>query len=269
MAHIERKEQKLRRIIRDAAGEGRAVVAFSGGVDSSLVLWETVQSLGPQRVVAVTATSPTSFPEELDAALSFARNLEVEQIVLPSSECSDAGFMANPPDRCYLCKRIRYIALKDVAKRYSASVIFDGTQADDDPSDRPGMRALTELGILTPLVDAGIGKEDARLLLKAAGFEELAEKRAQPCLATRIPVGTPITVDALDRVRGGEAVLRDCGLQTIRLRDHHPMARIVTDKDGMSRLLEQPDLRSTICEGLRKLGYEYVTLDLEEYGKRR
>ena len=269
MARIKHKEQKLRRIIRDAAGEGRGLVAFSGGVDSSLVLWETVQTLGPQRVVAVTATSPTSFPEELDAALSFARNLEVEQIVLPSSECSDAGFMANPPDRCYLCKRIRYTALKDVARRTSAAVIFDGTQADDDPSDRPGMRALAELEIFTPLVAAGIGKDDVRHLLRAAGFEELAEKRAQPCLATRIPVGTAITVDALDRVRRGETVLRDCGFQTIRLRDHHPIARIVTDREGISRLLGREDLRSMISEELRKLGYEHVTLDLEEYGKRQ
>ena len=266
---IAEKEARLQKTILDAAGRGRVIVAFSGGVDSCLLLWESVRTLGPERVTAVTAFSPTSIPEEVEAAWAFARALETTPVVHPSDECLDPRFMKNPPDRCYICKQIRGRLLKDLSGKETGTVIFDGTQADDDPSDRPGMRALEEIGILTPLATVGIGKAEVRALLRAAGFEELAAKRAEPCLATRIPSGTPITLTALERIRDGERFLKGRGLETVRLRDHYPLARIQTDQAGMTLLLSKEGLRQSISDRLRELGYDHVTVDLEEYGARK
>jgi uncharacterized protein len=267
---VAQKEQRLREIIRETlanAGGGRVFIGFSGGVDSSLLLWETVQSLGPERITAVTATSPSSFPEEEESARRFASDLQVRHLVIPTNECDDPEFMSNPWDRCYRCKRIRYTLMKELSDQVPGSVIFDGTQSDDVPEDRPGMRALAEMGISSPLAEAGIGKDDVRGFLRNAGFSDLAEKRAQPCLATRIPVGQSITLEALEMVRRGETFLKECGLTTVRLRHHQTLARIVTDSSGLSLILVGDNLRQKILAKLKELGYQHVTLDLEEYGK--
>ncbi len=263
------KEQDLSREILEAAGDRPVLVAFSGGVDSSLLLLATVRTLGAERVTAVTASSPTSIPGELEDASNFAHAIGVVQTVVPSPECSDPEFLDNPVRRCYVCKRIRYDLLLELAEKLGGAVVLDGSQADDDPEERPGMRAVMELGVRTPLLDAGLGKEDVRALLRKAGFGDLAEKQAQPCLATRIPSGTRITPEALERVGRGESLIRANGLEVIRLRDHHPIARIVTDKSGFQRILREERLRNRIREGLRQLGYEHVTLDLEFYGEKR
>jgi uncharacterized protein len=157
--------------------------------------------------------------------------------------------------------------MKELSEQVPGSVIFDGTQSDDVPEDRPGMRALAELSVSSPLADAGIGKDEVRGFLRKAGFSDLAEKRAQPCLATRIPVGQSITLEALEMVRRGETFLKECGLTTVRLRHHQTLARIVTDSSGFSLILEGDDLRQKILAKLKELGYQHVTLDLEEYGK--
>jgi pyridinium-3,5-biscarboxylic acid mononucleotide sulfurtransferase len=264
------KEEKLRRLIYEATGrEGgaRALVAFSGGVDSSLLLWESAQALGSARVLAVTATSATSVPEEEQAARQFAALLSVQHVIVSSGECEDPAFASNPQDRCYVCKRIRYQSLQELAGRLHPAVVLDGTQADDDPGDRPGMRALAELGIRSPLREAGIGKEEVRALLRRGGFELLAEKKAQPCLATRIPFGARITPEALETVRRGERLLRETGLQTLRLRHHGDWARIVTDVAGMRKILGDEELRDSIVDGIKQLGFRYVTLDLEPYNR--
>ncbi|MGO9570039.1 MAG: ATP-dependent sacrificial sulfur transferase LarE [Desulfomonilaceae bacterium] len=267
---VAQKERRLREIIRETLAKargGRVFVGFSGGVDSSLLLWESVQTLGPDRITAVTATSPTSIPEEEELARRFASDLGIRHLVVPTSECDDSEFMSNPWDRCYRCKRIRYTLMKQLSEQVPGSVIFDGTQSDDVPEDRPGMRALAELGILSPLAEAGIGKEDVRGLLRKAGFSDLAEKSAQPCLATRIPIGQSITLEALEMVRRGESFLKECGLVTVRLRHHQTLARIVTDSSGLSLILARDDLRQEILAKFKELGYQHVTLDLEEYGK--
>jgi pyridinium-3,5-biscarboxylic acid mononucleotide sulfurtransferase len=266
------KEQRVREIIRQAASDqkqGRVLVGFSGGVDSSLLLWESVQSVGSERVVAVTATSPTSIPEEEDHARRFAAGLKVEHLIVPTEECSDSSFLSNPPDRCYLCKRIRYARMKSLAQRLGPTAVLDGSQADDDPSDRPGMRALEELAVLSPLAQAGVGKQEVRTLLRVAGFPDLAEKRAEPCLATRIPTGDRITEEALESVRRGEFFLKACGLDIVRLRHHGSWARIVTDRVGMSLVTNSRDVRQKVILELKRLGFRHVTLDLEEYGVSR
>jgi uncharacterized protein len=262
---VSQKERRLRKIIRETlakAGGGRVFVGFSGGVDSSLLLWESVQ-----RVTAVTATSPTSIPEEEASARRFAADLHVTHLVVPTSECGDSEFMSNRWDRCYRCKHIRFTLMKELSEQVPGSVIFDGTQTDDAPEHRPGMRALSELDISSPLAEAGIGKEEVRDFLRKAGFLEVAEKNAQPCLATRIPIGRPITLEALEIVRRGESVLKEFGLTTVRLRHHESLARIVTDSSGISLILARDDLRQKMVAKLKELGYQYVTLDLEAYGK--
>lgn len=264
---LSEKERCLREKIRDTAGrEARVIVAFSGGVDSSLLLWESVQAVGRDRVLAVTVTSPTSFPEEQQSARDFAKRLNVEHLIVESDECSDTSYVNNPPDRCYVCKRIRYGMLRSMGEA-NGSVILDGTQADDDPEDRPGMRALEELAVPSPLAEAGMGKKEVRDLLRNAGFPELADKVAQPCLATRLPTGTRITLDALEMVRTAESFLQECGLTIVRVRHHIPVARIVTDWEGMSLILKGSGLRERIVRRLNEIGYRHVTVDLEEYGK--
>jgi pyridinium-3,5-biscarboxylic acid mononucleotide sulfurtransferase len=268
-AGLSTKEKKLRALIADAVDRARGarlLVAFSGGVDSSLLLWESVQAVGAGAVIAVTATSATSVPEEEQAARQFAALIPVQHLIVPTSECEDPAFLSNPPDRCYICKLLRYRSLKDLAAQFGPGIVLDGTQADDDPSDRPGMRALAELTIRSPLREAGIGKAEVRALLRQAGFVDLAEKNAQPCLATRIPTGDPISAGALETVRNGEALLRAKGLQMVRLRHHGSWARIVTDSAGMAAILGQDGLRESIDAGLKELGFLHVTLDLAAYG---
>jgi pyridinium-3,5-biscarboxylic acid mononucleotide sulfurtransferase len=267
--NLSMKESRLRKIIREAAARekgGNVLIGFSGGMDSSLLLWESVQALRPDNVIAVTATSPTSIVEEEMAAREFAAHQKVRHLVVPTLECSDPAFMANPVDRCYVCKRIRFGMLKELAAQFDASAILDGSQADDDPADRPGMRALAELGILSPLIEAGIGKADVRHLLRGAGFPALAAKNPQPCLATRIPAEEPITLEALEMVRRGEQHLKDYGFSVVRLRHHGSLARVVLDGDGISRILTEVGLREAVAKGLKTVGYQWVTLDLLEYG---
>ncbi len=268
MADLLRKEKQLVDTLTQASGgkNGRVMVAFSGGVDSSLLLWESVRTLGADRVTAVTATSPTSISEEEELARRFAAKLEVQHLVVPTGECADEAFVANPENRCYLCKQIRYRLLKKLAEDLRISAVLDGSQADDDPSDRPGMKALEELGIASPLAQTGITKMEVRTLLRKAGFSQLADKNAQPCLATRIPAGQPITLEALEMIRLGEHILNECGFKLSRLRHHYPLARIVTDQNGISYALKEKKIREKLVSGLQEIGYKWVTLDLEEYG---
>lgn len=263
------KEHRAREIVREAADahdQGKVVVGFSGGVDSSLLLWESVQSVGPERVIAVTATSPTSVLEGEDQARRFAADLKVRHLIVPTEECADPAFLSNPPERCYVCKRIRYTRITGLAESLGSASVLDGSQADDDPADRPGMAALEELGIRSPLLEAGITKQEVRTLLTTAGFPDLAGQQAEPCLATRIPFGDPITEEALETVRRGEHIIRACGVAFVRLRHHGSWARIVTDRAGMESILLNPDARQTLTTELHKLGFKHVTLDLEEYG---
>lgn len=261
-------EQRLREIIRkavDVSDGDCAFVGFSGGVDSSLLLWETVQTLGFKKVIAITASSVTSPPGQEQSARDFATKIEAQHIVMDLGEFHDPEFLNNSASRCYICKKIRYERLMKFAKRTGGGPIFDGTQSDDNPRDRPGMRALRELGIVTPLADAGIGKELVRILLREAGFHELAEKPSQPCLATRIPTGVPLTRKVLKRIGLGESRLNEMGIDIVRLRDHDQMARIVTDAAGISKILGRKTLREKICTSLRKLGYKHITVDLDPY----
>jgi uncharacterized protein len=267
MDELEEKRNRLQELIRERSKNRSGVmVAFSGGVDSSLLLLEAVQAIGPGRVMAVSAIGPTSPPGEPEEAAHFCKVLGAQHLTMDAPEFKSPDYLANPRNRCYLCKCARLDALKDVADSHDL-LLVDGAQADDKPEERPGMAALEERGVLAPLAEAGLGKTEIRRLLRRHNHVELSEKSAQPCLATRIPFNSPITEKALTMIAKGEAALREMGFQTIRLRHHFPIARIVTDKAGLRRILLEEDLRERIETGLRQVGYQIVTLDLKEYGK--
>lgn len=262
------RKEKLRKLIRDAAGSGNVLVALSGGSDSALMVTEAAAELGSERVVAVTAVSPVTVDRDETAARDLCVRLHVRHEVVQSLEFADPAFTSNSADRCYFCKLSRYKQLKVMAEDLGALVIFDGTQADDNPATRPGTRAVKELGILTPLADAGIGKKDVRKLLKEAGLEEIADRPSESCLATRIPEGTSITKAALERIRRCEDYLHSIGMAVVRVRDHHPIARIVTDKSGMKLLSGNKDMRKEVVRRFREASYEFVAVDLSFYGEK-
>ena len=262
-----KKEQLLANTIITAAHQADFVyVGFSGGVDSSYLLLKTVEVLGSQGVVAVTVNAPTSSSQDIHEATRFAKKIGVKQIVLDAPEFNNPIFIENNPLRCYHCKRSRYEAILGLHDNSYRITMFDGTQADDNPLDRPGSVAIKELNVVTPLADSGITKQEIRAELIRLGFNALASKQAEPCLATRIPFGRPILEMELEMVRFGEKILKERDLKISRLRHHGNLARIVTDESGIRMLLTDNVLRREISLHLKNLGFMFVTMDMEEYG---
>lgn len=261
------KEQLLTTTIITAASQKDYIyVGFSGGVDSSYLLLKTVEVVGKQAVVAVTVNAPTSSSQDIDEATRFAKNIGVRQIVLAAPEFRNSAYLDNTPLRCYHCKRSRYEAILELCGDSSRITLFDGTQADDNPLDRPGSVAIKELNVVTPLVASGITKQEIRAELIRLGFNALATKRAEPCLATRIPFGRPILKKELEMVRAGENFLKERGLKIVRLRHHGDLSRIVTDESGMQLLLTNNPLKREILQYLKELGFMIIVVDMEEYG---
>lgn len=261
------KEQLLVKTIITAAHQAEFIyVGFSGGVDSSYLLFKTVEVVGNQGVVAVTVNAPTSSSQDIHEATRFAKDIGVKQIVLDAPEFNNPLYIENNPQRCYHCKRSRYEAILELHDNSKRITIFDGSQADDNPLDRPGSLAIKELNVVTPLADSGITKQEIRAELIRLGFNALAMKQAEPCLATRIPFGRPIMEKELEMVRSGEAFLKELGLKIVRLRHHGNLARIVTDEAGIRLLLTDNLLRREISLHLKTLGFMFITVDIEEYG---
>jgi uncharacterized protein len=240
----------LRRLLAQFDGVGAAVVAFSGGVDSSLVLALAVRALGPDRVVAVTGTSPTYLDEELAAARSATARLGVEHLVLETHEADDPRFAENSRERCYWCKAGLLDALAGVAAVRGARIV-DGANADDAGDHRPGMRAAAERGVLQPLLAAGVTKAEVRRLA-----------REQACLASRIPYGEPITADKLAAVAAVERALRKLGFRQCRARHHGAVARLEVEHGQLARALE---LREDIARAVHAAGFTYAALDLDGF----
>ncbi len=204
---------------------GSACVAFSGGVDSSLVLAAATQALGRPNVVAFTAVSPTYLPEELDVARRVAGDLGITHVVSETHEFDDGSFTSNPRDRCYWCKRELVAEMSRVAGEAGCAALLDGANLDDLGDHRPGMRAAGEAGVLHPLLDAGIGKEQVRRLARRLGLSTW-DAPQQACLASRIPYGRPITEEKLAVVAAAEAALRALGFRECRVRHHDAIARV-------------------------------------------
>ena len=251
--------ERLRESIRAL---GSCVVAYSGGVDSSVVLAVARQELGA-RALAVIGKSATYAESELLLALEQARTLGVEPRVLATAELDDPRFVGNPSNRCYFCKGELYEKLGALARAEGWSTVLDGTNADDLKDHRPGRKAAAEHAVRSPLAECGLSKADVRELARELGLPS-AEKPAMPCLSSRFPYGSRITQEQLAQVEAGEAWLRARGFRDVRLRHHGAVARLELETGELARLVAEP-LRSACVQELKRLGFAYVALDLQGF----
>ncbi len=259
MGRVSSKYEALKDAIRPLGG---VVVAYSGGVDSTLLVAAAVDALG-DRVLAVTAHSATYPASEAAAAEALVATLGARHRVIETEEIEDPRYASNPPDRCYHCKSELFTRLRDVARDEGLEAVLEGSNIDDQGDHRPGLRAVAELGIRSPYIEAGLGKDDIRAIARALGLPNW-DKPAMACLASRIPYGEPITPERLGRVERAEDALRALDLVHVRVRDHGPVARIEVGDPDFDRLLD-PQMRSRMIEVLKAAGYTYVSLDLEGY----
>jgi uncharacterized protein len=262
MANENDREVKLERLRAQLREIGSAAVAFSSGVDSTFLLRVAHEELG-ENVVAVTAHSH-SFPKrELDEAAAFCAREGVRHEIIDSEELDIPGFVANPPDRCYHCKKAIFGKLVALAQANGLAAVLEGSNMDDDGDYRPGRRAIMELGVASPLHDAGLTKAEIRVLSKRMGLPT-ADKPSFACLASRFPYGERITAAGLERVERAEQWLMDAGLglAQLRVRSHGDMARIEVPPADIPRLAARAE---EIAAALKSFGFTYVALDLQGY----
>lgn len=257
---VKEKHERLREIFQ---AMGRVLVAYSGGVDSSLLLKVAVDTLGTRNVLAVTALSPLYPERELATAKEGAKAMGVRHHLIESNELEIEGFSANPPNRCYYCKRELFEKLLVLAKGEEISSVAEGSTLDDEKDHRPGRAAVRELGIRSPLQEALFTKEEVRELSKALSLTTW-DKPSFACLASRFPYGEEITPEGLNRVDAAENFLFGLGFKQVRVRHYQNLARIEVLRVDMERLIGQ-DLREKVVTQLKKIGYTYVTLDLQGF----
>lgn len=238
------------------------LVAYSGGCDSTLLLNVAHDVLG-DAVMAVTARSETYPSREYEEAREVARALGVKHITIDTSELSVEGFSSNPPDRCYFCKAELFQKLLDVASENGLRFVADGASLDDASDHRPGMRAAAELGIVSPLKEARLTKEDIRQISRSLGLSTW-NKPSFACLASRFPYGEEITPEKLKMVEEAEDFIRGLGFRQVRVRHHGSTARIEVPEGDIDRFLEK-GVREKVASRLKEIGYVYVSLDLRGY----
>jgi uncharacterized protein len=258
-ATLDEKEARLRTIVRQL---GACVVAFSGGVDSALMLHVATQELG-DRALGITARSESLAEREYAEALTFAGSVGARHEVIETQELADPSYAANPANRCYYCKTELYGRLARIARERGISHIVDGYNRDDEGDWRPGRKAAREHGVRSPLYEAGMGKSEVRSLAQRLGLG-VWDKPALACLSSRFPYGTPITLEMLRRVDRAEQAVHDAGLRACRVRHHGEIARIEVPPEDIAAAAD-PARRARIVEGVRAAGYRYVTLDLGGY----
>jgi uncharacterized protein len=240
---------------------GSAVVAYSGGVDSTFLLKAMV--LSGIRVMAVTGFSPTMPEQDFLDAKEAAGAMGVPHMVIETSELEMDDFRKNPPDRCFYCKSELFGRLKSIAESEGYAHLLDGSNLDDVDDWRPGRKAALENGVRSPLIEAGLRKEDIRDLSRALGLSTW-DKPSSPCLSSRFPYGESITTEALKRVEAAERFLKSLGFRELRVRHHGDVARIEFREEDIPTMLN-PEIRIAVTENLKALGYKFVTLDLEGF----
>ncbi len=259
MGSIEKKYSKLKSILSEMES---VLVAYSGGTDSTFLL-KTAQDVLGDRVIAAIAESPTFPASEKDRALSEAKKMNVEVIVFKSTEIRNKRYLQNKPDRCYWCKKELFTGFKKEAHKKGISCIVEGSNFDDRKDYRPGFKAVTELGIKSPLYEAKLIKADIRELSRKAGLDTW-NRPASACLASRIPYGKPINEKTLKQIDRAEQYLKKLGINQVRVRHHGDTARIETLNEFFT-LLFRDDVRKKTIRAFKRIGYLYITVDLEGY----
>lgn len=251
------KHQSIQRSLLEMQS---VVVAYSGGIDSALLLKIAHDTLG-ERAIGITAVSASLANAERIEARRVAQEIGARQIEIESHETEDPRYLANSPNRCFFCKSEVYDRLVAFAREHGYGYIVDGTNADDTGDHRPGRQAAREHGVRSPLLEAGLTKTDIRLLARQLGLS-IWDKPAAACLSSRMPYGTTITMQALSQVEKAEQSLRKIGFRQLRVRHHDQLARIEVETQDFPKLMER---REEIVRALKEVGYVYVTLDLSGF----
>ena len=259
MTQLSSKLKRLEAILSDMQS---VLVAYSGGTDSTFLLKVASNVLGG-RAIAVTASSATYTPQELEEARKNTELIGAKHIIVHTNELDDPDFASNPPDRCYYCKKELFTKLFELAQQHSLNYVIDGSTCDDEKDFRPGTRAAVEFRVRSPLKDAGFTKEEIRMLSKDMNLPTW-DKPPLPCLSTRFPYGTQITKEKVVRVGRAEEFLAGFGIRQLRVRDHNNIARIEVPRKDMPMFLDE-EISKQIMENFKALGYTYVTLDIQGY----
>jgi pyridinium-3,5-biscarboxylic acid mononucleotide sulfurtransferase len=255
-------QDKQKRLADQLAKFDRLAVALSGGVDSAFLLAEAADVLGGN-LIAVTARSPIHPQSEVEDATRITKQLGVSHIIVDSDEMTLDAFLANPPERCYICKKHVFGGLFDIIREKGFRYLAHGANTDDLGDYRPGLQAARELGVVAPLVDAGFSKQEIREAARLRGLH-VWDKPAMACIATRFPYGTRIVAEHVEQVRQAEAILVQAGFSGCRVRHHGDVARIEVPLDQLTGLVGDPH-RQRIADALGRLGFMHVCADLEGY----
>ena len=263
MGGLDEKYEKLRRFVREKGKDG-VVIALSGGVDSS-TLTAICYDVLREMAVAVTAKSPTYPPEEMDEAKRIAKEIGIKHYIVETDELSNEGFITNPENRCYYCKKELLVCLQDFANKLGFKAIFEGTNFSDLSGHRPGFKAVKEReNVFSPWAENEFTKEEIGKLSRNLGLS-VHDKPALACLASRIPFGEQITEERLHRVGRAEQIIKKVsGVRQLRVRDHNGLARIEVGREERNLLLNVEVMDKIACE-LKRLGFKFVTMDLEGY----
>ncbi len=257
---LDAKYERLRQIVGDLKS---VAVAFSGGADSMLLLKVAVDTLGPSKVLAVTAGTASIPSMELQQTRELAAWLGVEHVVVETAEFQDEQYLSNPTNRCYFCKTALYHSLQKIARERGMATMANGANLDDLGDYRPGLTAAKEQQAQAPMADARLTKADVRALSSRLGLPT-ATKPASPCLSSRVPYGERITPEKLRMIEAGETLLRELGIEPCRVRHHDAVARIEVPPECFA-LLTQADVAGRLDREFRAIGFQYVSLDLRGF----